>query len=132
MNPDNQWDDLTTLLDDELIRTRGQGLRVWKAAWTTERSMEVLLKNFQEVENHFITQIEEAIDTWCATGMGDWVDMDASAMALVRMRLEVAATFTNLMKIGPMSRTTTVIPYPELPNGQVVRWLLIDWWNEHG
>src|SRR3954470_22122697 len=102
------WDELTTFLDKEVISSAGQGLSVWQASWTTERSMEALLEKFQEVENHFITKVEDAIETWCATGMGDWTDTHESVTALIRMRLEVAAIFTHLLKIGPMNRSATV------------------------
>src|SRR4051794_13746107 len=82
MNPSNQWEELENFLDAELIESAGEGHHVWSVSWTAERSMESLLQKFKEVEGHFISQIEEVIETWCATGMATWPEMHESAKAL--------------------------------------------------
>src|SRR4051812_49996279 len=114
MNPNSEWDELTSFLDTKLAglpKTAG----LWQAAWAADRSSRALLKNLKAAEQPFGDAVEEALEAWCLKGLSEWPKMTPEVQAFVRLRLETAAIFTNLHSIGPKDNPSSAIPFPAVP-----------------
>jgi len=101
--------------------------------------------DFRRAEAPFIPEIERVIRAICNAEqleVSDEISRGATYFLGLRgtlvldflMDLDVEiggpATPLNSPDAGPL--TMTIIPFPALPAHEVMQWLLIDWWREHG
>jgi hypothetical protein len=131
MNPNAEWDELTAFLDTKLA-TLPKTTRIWQASWVSERNARALLQKLKAAEQPFLDAVEDALDTWCLSGLAKWPEMRPAVQGLARLRLETAAIFTNLHSVGPKDNPSSAIPFPAMPDAEFIRWLTMEWWDQHG
>ena len=123
------WFSVWQALSDILIPDVAPGKSDWFSDARDRKDVLELAHDIQHGELPHLTEIEAAIDAW--TGSGSWPEeFSAEARFFLRVRANAAADFAFL-HFQPRSHDT-ILPLPDLPLRQIIRWLLIDWWSYHG
>ena len=140
----NQWHNLAVLLMDELMTSSVEvgrrhvpgALRsvayVWNSQWTRGKNRLELCEEFVDLERPFADAVQIAIEKWCDSRCEIWPEMSDQVTTLVRLRLETVDNFLCTLMLGKESGCFSLIPFPDLPKEEVLRWLLIDWWKANG
>jgi hypothetical protein len=120
----------TALLRDFFHRLPNNG-RVWPRYWDdVPPATEVLLLALRLAEAPYVQEIELAIDEWVETGL--WRPLSDEAIPFLRVRWQPAVYFFMEHVLPESQACRTIFPFSALPPRQVVRWVLVDWWQELG
>lgn len=87
-----------------------------------------ILRLLNKHEEEWIAEIESAISLISISGEIDLKGFSAEAAALVANRAEAVVSFIDSLHISERS----IFGLPQMPFGDCIRWLLIDWWDAHG
>jgi len=82
-------------------------------------------------EAQHIVRVECAIDQWLDTGR--WPPLTIEEQYQTHLRFVAVLLFLTHVVIGlDGDNATTIIPFPSMNQSMVARWMLIDWWHDHG
>ncbi|MEY2562247.1 MAG: hypothetical protein QOH88_440 [Verrucomicrobiota bacterium] len=125
-----QWYDLEHYFDGILIFNLKK--REAPSVYTFDESdvddSDDLISRIEEAEKPYLPEVEAAIALIALSGEVDLDGFSLEALSVLRKRAETAAWFIHTLTTA----STTLFPHPQCSMGDAVRWLLVDWWAEHG
>jgi hypothetical protein len=89
-----------------------------------------VVAQMKQVEAGYKKEIDSAIYEWKGERRPLW--LKGLAGSILQSRIQIAYTFVLSLNMLDSNISMKVFPPPVLPDEDVVRFLLIEWWNEHG
>ena len=133
--PPKNWPELADWLDG-----LNMALFDWPAFWRLldswkasrdHAALEEVMRQIEQADRTFSEETTRCAQELAATGTADWSHYSPGSISLMRMRAEILGIFVMTCYVGPEDAQETPITFPPNPP-EFVRWLLIDWWAQHG
>jgi hypothetical protein len=133
--PPTTWPELEEWLR-ELLDEGLSWPRVWRFleeipdAWKHEDGIVLQL---EQADDRFASEIDGVIERLCMRGDAMMDSLSPGALALLGARIEIAYCWVCSLQTARHSpQRKTPVPFPRIPFSEFGRWLLQDWWTEHG
>ena len=89
------------------------------------------MERLVELEGPHAAAIETAIDAWCSIGL--WPTLGAGPRYFLRLRIEISLNLVlQLCQCGGHAESSLWDFPAGLERSDLMRYLLLDWWQGHG
>lgn len=126
--PPGNWEQLSNWLDTIRHALPHRGVDFPKQLSGQFGSCYEAVQSFREAEKPYVEEIERAVELLSIGEEEGFRVLRPLAAGFLRERLAQANEWTT----GMSTKSGSPIDFPDMPFERFARWLLIEWWNEHG
>lgn len=133
MNPDtepNTWKEIIKILENLAPQYGKHRFQIEGEAMVTRPKWAGELEFLDRAEKPYVAEIESAIAEWTIGKPFRTLEPDQSYW--LKSRCVAAMTFAWLHTMPAKIESKKALPEPEGPLEDVIKFLLVKWWNEHG